>query len=224
MERSWTICLEVGTKLPIQAELGGVVKIVLTGGPSAGKTSLAGVLTKTYLEQVNIVPEAASILFTGGFPRGRQTQHIEYQQRAIYFVQRELESVIALESGDRTLICDRGSLDALAYWPSSEQEFFKSIGSSMELEIARYKWVIHLETATRENYKVSLIRTESSDQAQAINGKVKHAWRFHPQRIIIPNSSDFPTKIRMAIQIVRAILEDNNVEDIRRMITAAPKL
>lgn len=206
---------------PFQTRRGGDVKIVLTGGPSAGKTSLAEVLTRTYSERINIVPEAASILFKGGFPRNKHILQTECQQRAIYFVQRELENAIALESGERTLICDRGSLDALAYWPTSEQDFFKSVGSSMDSEIARYKWVIHLETASRANYKASAIRTESSDQAELINEKVKQAWRSHPQRIVIPNSSDFPTKIKLAIQIVKAILQNQNAEEIRQMVEHA---
>ncbi|MGZ3722430.1 MAG: ATP/GTP-binding protein [Bdellovibrionales bacterium] len=194
------------------------MKIVLTGGPSAGKTSLALVLSKTYPEQVNIVPEAASILFTGGFPRRDDIEQLECQQRAIYYVQRELERTVGIESAERTLICDRGSLDALAYWPSSEADFFKSIGSSMEQEISRYQWVIHLETATAAQYKLSKLRTESALEAEEINTRVKHAWRNHPHRIIIPNSIDFPTKIKLALKIVRAIYENLQPEEIRKLI------
>jgi len=194
------------------------MKIVLTGGPSAGKTSLAEVLTRTYSEQINIVPEAASMLFAGGFPRRDQPRHVECQQRAIYYVQRELERSIGYDSGDRTLICDRGSLDALAYWPGNEPDFFASIESTMEAEIARYQWVMHLETASPHDYKVSSIRTENVVEAERLNNRVKQAWRLHPQRIIIPNSSDFPTKIHAAIQIVRGILEHRSADEIRHLL------
>ena len=65
--------------------------IVITGGPSAGKTALATLLLKELPDDTCVVPEAASILFHGGFPRGKLDFQLNRQQRAIYFVQKELE-------------------------------------------------------------------------------------------------------------------------------------
>ncbi len=45
------------------------MKVVLTGGPSGGKTTLAATIQKEFSDQVLIVSEAASMLFSGGFPR-----------------------------------------------------------------------------------------------------------------------------------------------------------
>lgn len=194
------------------------MNIVLTGGPSAGKTSLAEVLSRTYMDILCIVPEAASILFKGGFPRYQGRTQLEYQQRAIYFVQRELEQAVAAQFPNLSLICDRGSLDALAYWPGSSESFFNSLGTSMNAEIKRYDWVVHLETAGPTDYKSSSIRTETNVEAHSLDERVKRAWSLHPNRVIIPNSSSFPTKIQLAIKILRLILDKKDLSTIQRFI------
>ncbi len=44
-------------------------RIALTGGPGAGKTAVLELLRKYFCKHVRVLPEAASILFGGGFPR-----------------------------------------------------------------------------------------------------------------------------------------------------------
>lgn len=194
------------------------MKIVLTGGPAAGKTSLALILEKTYADKLAIVPEAASILFRGGFPREPSEAQRKCQQKAIYYVQRELENSIELSHPGEILICDRGSLDALAYWPGPAEEFLQSMQTSLAAEVARYDWVIHLETARAPDYKNSAIRTETSREALDIDAKVKAAWQKHPNQVIIPRAANFPMKIYLAIKIVRSILECQGCDFVRRMI------
>ena len=46
-------------------------RIVLTGGPGGGKTTAADLYRREIGEKVVVVPEAAMILFSGGFPRMR---------------------------------------------------------------------------------------------------------------------------------------------------------
>ena len=47
----------------------GVLRIVLTGGPGGGKTTAADLFRRELGERVVVVPESATILFGGGFPR-----------------------------------------------------------------------------------------------------------------------------------------------------------
>ncbi len=44
-------------------------RVVLTGGPGGGKTTAADLLRREIGDRVIIVPEAATLLFSGGFPR-----------------------------------------------------------------------------------------------------------------------------------------------------------
>lgn len=181
------------------------MKIALTGGPGAGKTAMIELLFHEFPNKVIQVPEAASILFQGGFPRSSARLHRKSQERAIYFVQRELENLATLEARGRILLCDRGSLDGLAYWPDDEPSFFQDIRTTRVQELSRYDWIIHLETvgnAVRSN-----LRIETDDEARGINEKLKRAWRDHPRHLIIDESLDFMTKTKMVIDVIeRALL------------------
>ncbi len=186
------------------------MKIVLTGGPSAGKTSLIEILYRNYWDRLCIVPEAASILFHGGFPRGSAESQLKCQQRAIYHVQKELEQLGDDQAKEKmpaqSLICDRGSLDGLAYWPGDKDSFFAAVQSDMNAELARYDWVIHLETASHVGYKSTRIRIESEQEARLLDEKVKNAWNLHPNRLIICNSTEFIAKVEKAVGCVEMIL------------------
>lgn len=194
------------------------IKIVLTGGPSAGKTTVAEALSRAYWDKLILVPEAASILFRGGFPREETATGIMCEQRAIYHVQNELEKLKGLDSFSRSLICDRGTLDGLAYWPGTEEEFFSNMQSNMEKEIARYDWVLHLDTAGAHNYQASTLRKETFAEAQAINERVKTAWREHPRRLLLKNNRDFSRKITVALLAVEAILSGDSKDQVEKIL------
>ncbi len=109
-------------------------RIVLTGGPSAGKTAVLEVLRIALCQHVHVLPEAAGILFGGGFPRSSAPAIQRPGQRAIYFVQRELEATtIAMDAA--VVMCDRGTIDSLAYWPGPD-DLWESVGSSYADELA----------------------------------------------------------------------------------------
>jgi hypothetical protein len=44
-------------------------RVVLTGGPGAGKTAVLELARQYFCKHVLVLPEAAGILFGGGFPR-----------------------------------------------------------------------------------------------------------------------------------------------------------
>jgi predicted ATPase len=188
------------------------IKIVITGGPSGGKTTLIEALKKEMGSTVAIVPEAASILYRGGFPRLKSKDGMACSQKAIYTVQKELEELILHENPKaKLIICDRGSLDSVAYWPHPEAHFFKTIKSNRKKELQRYNWVIHLDTASRSFYDTSNpIRTESFNEACSLNEKIKKAWQDHKQRLVISQNEDFLSKMTVSISVIRAILDGHD--------------
>lgn len=66
-------------------------RVVLTGGPGGGKTTAADLYRREIGDEVVIVPEAATLLYSGGFPREGENGVRRATQRAIYHVQLNLE-------------------------------------------------------------------------------------------------------------------------------------
>src|SRR5690349_4534024 len=96
--------------MPTEATVPSPPLIVLTGGPGSGKTAVLDLLRHELCAHVAILPEAASIVFGGGFPRDPAAPVRRAAQRAIYQVQLELEAAIAAR-GPRLMLCDRGLVD-----------------------------------------------------------------------------------------------------------------
>lgn len=196
------------------------IKVAITGGPSGGKTTLIETLKKEFGSQISVVPEAASILYSGGFPRKKSILARIATQRAIYHTQQELEAIAIGESEKSILVFDRGSLDSIAYWPNDEDDFFKNIHSTKAEELARYDWVMHLDTASNENYDLSNpIRTETHTEALLLNEKIKMAWNGHPRRITIASDGDFLAKITKSIQVIKSIVKGKSYEDVCKIIS-----
>ncbi len=92
-------------------------RVAVTGGPGAGKTTAVDLFRRELGDVVVVVPEAATILFTGGFPRDGSPDVRRAAQTAIFHVQRNLEDVQGITYPSRVLLCDRGTVDGAAYWP-----------------------------------------------------------------------------------------------------------
>lgn len=182
--------------------------VVLTGGPGAGKTAVLELVRVGLCEHVAILPEAASILFSGGFPRGTSVVAREAVQRTIVFAQHRLEELALAEGNHAVVLCDRGTLDGLAYWPGDEVSFFDAIGSTREAELARYHAVIHLRTPSADtgyNHR-NAARIEDATQARALDAVVANAWRGHPRRSFVESRADFVAKAREAVELIRDAL------------------
>lgn len=201
-------------------------KIAVTGGPSGGKTTLIDALKNELGQNCAIVPEAASILYRGGFPRYKDANGQIHAQKAIYHTQRELEALICVEMQKPLIVCDRGSLDSIAYWPYDEENFFASIASTKEKEWARYDWVIHLDTASPDHYDTNNpIRTETHPEAENLNKKIKKAWEGHPRRLVISQNSDFLSKMTTSLAVIRAILANQAIDEIHKLtLKQGPRL
>lgn len=180
-------------------------RIVLTGGPGAGKTAVLELVRQHLCRHVDVLPEAASILFLGGFRRGATAPARAATQRAIFTVQRELENIAEAESEAAIVLCDRGTIDGLAYWPGPG-DFFEQLGIDRSRELARYDAVVHLRTPpagngyTRSNNPA---RIESAAEAAAIDQRIALAWAGHPHRYVVESTEDFVHKAEQAIALLR---------------------
>ncbi len=184
-------------------------RIVLTGGPGGGKTTAADLFRREIGESVVIVPEAATILFQGGFPRSRELAAGTFAQTAIFHVQRNLEDVQASLFPGRTLLCDRGTVDGAAYWPSGDGDFFDAAGTTLAAELKRYDAVIFFETAAIGGTSIeggNPVRNESLAEAIELDARLRKLWSQHPRFTLVPHNASFFKKISYALAVLEGLV------------------
>ena len=191
-------------------------RVVLTGGPGAGKTAVLELIRLFFCEHVKTLPEAAGIVFGGRFPRSDRAPLRQAAQRAIYHIQRELESVAETENA-ALVLCDRGTGDCAAYWVG-EGDLFSAVGTTRAIELARYDAVIHLQTPTSSHAynRDNPLRLESLEEADAIDVQIAAQWATHPRRFVVEPTEDFLHKAAKALALVRSEVPECCRHHVRR--------
>ena len=134
-----------------------ITKIVITGGPCAGKSTAMSWVQKAFTAmgyEVLFVPETATELITGGVAPWNCGNNIDFQ-KCLFHLQLEKEKVYERAAGtmkiDKALIvCDRGALDNKAYM--SDKEFGEVLEYLNKDEVTlrdNYDAVFHLVTAAK---------------------------------------------------------------------------
>jgi predicted ATPase len=189
----------------------GRCRIVLTGGPGGGKTTAADLFRREIGERVVIVPEAATLLYSGGFPRSTDEKAHQAAQRAIYHVQRNLEDAQSARYPDRVLLCDRGTIDGAAYWDDDSSGFFAALGTTEAAELARYDAVLFFESAAAGGISVeggNPIRVESIDEALALDRRLRALWSRHPRFELVPHHPSFVKKIMSGLALLERLVAE----------------
>lgn len=182
--------------------------VVLTGGPGAGKSAVLAAARAIYCEHVAAIPEAATVLFGGGFPRHATVAGRAAAQRAIYHVQREGERLVEDELHAHSALCDRGTIDGEAYWPGEPWEYWAAVASTREQQLARYSLVVHMRTpAIDGGYDhANQLRIEDARAARLIDERILAAWAEHPNRVVIEPSDHFEDKLEAALAAIRSVV------------------
>lgn len=183
-------------------------RIVLTGGPGAGKTAVLELVRQHFCVHVHVLREAAGIVFGGGFPRSPDENVLRAAQRAIFYVQRELEAA-AEAVNPAIVLCDRGTVDGAAYWPGPD-DLWGAVGTSLDDQLRRYDAVIHLRTpGPHGGYNHdNPLRVESAAQASLVDQRLIAVWAHHPRRFIVEPAPDFLAKAKTVLDILRAQLPE----------------
>ena len=117
-----------------------------------------------------IVPESATILFGGGFPRSRHADaRTGHANGDIWCATRYRRRSSSSFSG--TSCCAIGERRG-AYWPDGSSDFFRAMGTSLEHELARYDAVVFLKLRRwpdcRLKEEIRSARRSSSRHASSI--------------------------------------------------------
>jgi hypothetical protein len=160
-----------------------------------------------------VVPEAATILFSGGFPRSQQGDANRAAQTAIFHVQRNLEDVQSALFSERVLLCDRGTIDGAAYWHDGADSFFAALGTTFDAELARYDAVVFFETAAVAGLSIeggNPVRCESLTQAVELDARLRALWSRHPHFTLVPHTTSFMEKIVGALGVLERLVDGDS--------------
>ena len=188
-------------------------RIVLTGGPGGGKTTAADLFRREIGESIILVPEAATMLFSGGFPRVQQDYALRSAQTAIYHVQKNLENLQSSLYPNRTLLCDRGTLDSAVYWPGTMEAFYTTMATSLEAELNRYQAVVFFQSAAVGNSSIeggNPCRNENLEEAKELDRRLEAVWSQHPRFYHIPHQTSFFAKMQAAKEVLLQVLADHD--------------
>jgi predicted ATPase len=181
-------------------------KIVLTGGPCAGKTTIINEMAQFFRERLQVVPESATLLFKGGFPRWPEDKAKAALQTAVFRVQVELERSFSDKYPNVPLLLDRGTLDGAVYWPGDNEGFFQALQTSLNKELSRYDRVIFLRCADHTDYiknaEPSVIRNETWQQAKKIDEAMLKIWSQHSNISVISRQEVFADKSKMVLDLI----------------------
>jgi predicted ATPase len=192
-------------------QLIGKKRIVLTGGPGGGKTTALDLFQRELGNKISCVPESATMLFSGGIARSEDPEVINAQQKAIFSLQKNLEFIQRKASPQRLILCDRGTLDGLAYWNGSQESFFATMNSSYEYELSRYDAVIFFETAVKSGGEIKSnnpYRNESDQAAIELDDKLQHVWSCHPNFHLVQSADSFINKVMFGIKTIEQVIEE----------------
>jgi predicted ATPase len=193
-----------------------LVKVVLTGGPGAGKSVAAERVSRSLVAEAVHVPEAATQVYRR---LGKKWDQLDMAQRrdaqtAMYRLQLEQEAFAeqdAREKGLRVLLLDRGTLDGAGYWPDGIDAFWGAMGTTHERELARYHGVVWLESAAAldlyDHDASNEVRFESPAEAIKSGERMMSLWGAHPKLLRVHARREFEDKLREVLKAVREIVE-----------------
>lgn len=204
--------------------MGSVTKIVITGGPCAGKSTAMSTIQSELTKlgyKVYFIAESATELITSGITHDLnnfQKHLLKYQ----LYKEKLYEDVAKDNDAKTVIILDRGVIDSKIYMkPEEFEEICKELNTT-ELELRdHYDAVFHLVTAAKgakEFYTLAnnTARRETVDEAAYMDDRGIEAWTGHPHFRVIDNSTNFEDKIKRLMKEITSFLGEPEPYEIER--------
>ncbi len=214
------------SKITDKAIMKDIKRIVLTGGPCAGKTTALVRIIEHFSNlgfKVFTVPEVPTMYSQGGWSYLTPNRDLYYEgELAILQTQLALEESFMRLAETCTkptfVVCDRGTLDISAYISSEMwEDLCQRCGTNGNELRHRYDAVLHLVSAAdgAEQYYTTATNSTRYEQANEeglriardLDKKVNKAWTGHPHLRVINNHDNFDTKLNRVLKEISNVLE-----------------
>ena len=208
-----------------QRDMNDIVKIVLTGGPCAGKTTALVRVIEHFSSlgfKVFTIPEVPTLFTQAGMDYLTPNHAFFYEgEKATLEIQLALEDRFLRMAQQMEqpclIVCDRGALDISAYMqPEMWDDITRAIGTNTSELRQRYDAVLHLVSAAdgAEQYYTTATNAQRYEQmneeglriARSLDKKVIKAWTGHPHLRVINNHDDFDCKMNRVLKEISNVL------------------
>ena len=206
--------------------MNNITKIVLTGGPCAGKTTALVRVIEHFSSlgfKVFTIPEVPTLFTQAGMNYLTQNMGFFYEgEKATLEIQLALEDKFMRMAQECTeqpciIVCDRGAMDSSAYMaPEMWEQITRAVGTSTAELRQRYDAVLHLVSAAdgAEQYYTTANNPRRNEQmneeglriARSLDKKVIKAWTGHPHLRVINNHDNFDNKMNRVLKEISAVL------------------
>ncbi len=208
-----------------------IKKIVLTGGPCAGKTTALVKIMEHFSSlgfKVFTVPEVPTMFSQGGVDYLTDNKTFFYEEeKATLETQMSLEDrflkMAQAYGKPSVIVCDRGTLDISTYFTSEMwNKITQACNTDTESLRNRYDAVLHLVSAAdgAEKYYTTVNnkqRKEGLELARQLDKKIINAWTGHPHMRVINNHDNFENKLNRVIKEISDVLAlPQRIENERR--------
>lgn len=189
-------------------------RIVLTGGPCSGKSSIIELLRAIRGDVLHCVPEVASIVIAQvGVTPPLDHRGNRLFNRTVCQVQKGFELVAELEArrtGKLATVLDRGLVDNAVYIHDGVAGLENILRTHRGYEYADYDAVICLAVPPREIFEEKKrnnpARKETYEEALALGAKIEEVWREHPHFHLI-NADSWDEKVALVRSLVDKVLD-----------------
>ncbi len=207
-----------------------VIKIALTGGPCAGKTTMLKKLTN-YLNEKGInnvvIPEAATELIVNGIVFNGIDESVKNFQDMVLKKQIFNENLakdyitrVYFPVSKAVMICDRGLIDGKAYLNNEDDfdEILKNNNISYINALDSYDLVINLITiadCNKELYNFdNEARFETPEEAIKTDRKTSNAWALHRNLKIVNTSISIDEEAKLIFDYLDELfsVQKRNIE------------
>lgn len=200
-----------------------ITKIVLTGGPCAGKTETISKIEEHLKNKgyhVLVLNECATEIINWGIrPFGdNKVEVYDFQNEILklqMYKEKRFKEALKLYPDDTNIIilCDRGVIDNKAYL--GEELFNKLLKENNLIEqdlLDEFKMVLHLRSVASGveigySKANNSTRFENAEEARIVDEHTYEAWKNHPNIKTIPVQENIEDKFNLAIKYVDELLE-----------------